>query len=725
MAGPAYQLLAVTPAIATAGDALTLEGTFAATAMVQFPGGAMQAATVLGEHRATVIVPEAATAGDLTVSTGGVTLGRLSFRRTSFALGIQPSRISYEQTDGARQSSTLRIARSSATTAVIKHWLYVVGGADGAGALNSVERAGINADGTIESFDVVDGATLVEARAGHTSVVIGDSLYVIGGSGTSGASASIERARINDDGSLGSFTLVPGVALTTARSGHTSALIGNAVYVIGGTRSDGTKLGSIERAIIESDGSLGTFTSVDAILALPRSGHTTELVGNALYVIGGDPGGGSPSGSVERATVGGDGTLGAFMPAGTALVSPRSGHRSVILGSAMYVFGGSTSGGVTREIERAPINASGSLGGFAVAPGTALSIPRTSQSTATVGNMLYTIGGRGTGSAVQSTERASLNADSAIDSFVTSQVALVLPRGHHTTTVIRDAIYVIGRSGDANTVERGTLLPDGTIAGFATAGGVALDTNRSSHTTAVLRHGLYVIGGSGTDALATVERADISLDGSLGPFAQTSVSLKEARFGHVSVALGSFVYVIGGIGASHARLASIERATINDDGTLSSFTTVSGVALNTGRNYFTAVVTDSYLYVIGGLDDMILGTSIERATIGSDGSLGPFTPVANLQFGRGAHASPVIGNAVYVIGGLLAGAHVPAVERATIGRDGSLSTFGEVSANHLSETRARHTAVAIGDDVFLVGGETMLPSGQAELALDLERASLR
>ena len=228
--------------MATTGDTLTLEGTFAASATVQFPGGAMQVASVLGAHRAIVVVPEAATAGDLTVTTGGVALGPLSFRRTTFSLGFQPFRISYEQTGGARQSPTLRIARSSATTAVIQHWLYVVGGADGSGALNSVERAGINADGTIDSFDIVDGTTLVEARAGHTSVVIGDSLYVIGGSGAGGASSSVERARINADGSLGSFTSVPGVALATARSGHASALIGNAVYVIGGARTDGTKL---------------------------------------------------------------------------------------------------------------------------------------------------------------------------------------------------------------------------------------------------------------------------------------------------------------------------------------------------------------------------------------------------------------------------------------------------------------------------------------------------
>src|SRR6185295_18507985 len=62
---PTYQLLAVSPAIASTGDTLTLEGTFSDSATVQFPGGVVQPATVLGEHRATVVVPETATAGDL------------------------------------------------------------------------------------------------------------------------------------------------------------------------------------------------------------------------------------------------------------------------------------------------------------------------------------------------------------------------------------------------------------------------------------------------------------------------------------------------------------------------------------------------------------------------------------------------------------------------------------------------------------------------------------
>ena len=393
--GPGYRLLAVTPANANTGDTVFLDGTFADSATVQFPGGATQAATILGPHRATVVVPDAATAGDLTVTTGGVTIGPVAFRRMPFALGLQPFRIAYEQTGGGRQSSILRIARSTATAVVIKNWLYVIGGVDsGGGALNSIERAAINADGTVDGFELIGDIALTQARSGHTNIVVGNSLYIIGGAGGGGATSSVERSAINADGSLGNFAAVPAAALTTARSGHTISIIGDAVYAMGGARSGGAKLAGIERATIQPDGSLGAFRGIDTNLTQPRSGHTAEVVGDALYVVGGDSGSG-PIGSVERAVIRGDGSLGPFEVTGSVLTSPRSDHGSAVIGGALYVIGGSTSAGISRNVERAPIDASGGLGPFAAVSTTTLSAVRSGPAIASVGNMLYAIGGRG------------------------------------------------------------------------------------------------------------------------------------------------------------------------------------------------------------------------------------------------------------------------------------------------------------------------------------------
>ena len=102
-----------------------------------------------------------------------------------------------------------------------------------------MERAPINADGTLGAFALVPDAALVLPRAGHASVKLGTWLYVVGGSGANGTLSSVERAKINVDGSLGQFAMVPDVALTIARSGYTIAVIGNLLYVFGGASESG------------------------------------------------------------------------------------------------------------------------------------------------------------------------------------------------------------------------------------------------------------------------------------------------------------------------------------------------------------------------------------------------------------------------------------------------------------------------------------------------------
>ena len=718
-----YQLLSIEPALATTDDTITLEGTFAASATVHFPGGAAQTATLLGEHRATVVVPASATAGDFTVTTGDVTVGPLRFRHTSFALGLQQFRASYEQADGGRQSATLATTRLAPTSVIVKNWLYVLGGTDGTGALSSIERAPINADGTIRSFDAVTDTLLATPRSGHTCLVVGNALYVIGGTGPAGALKSVERAVIQADGSLGSFALVDNAVLTTARTGHTTAIVGSSIYVIGGAQSDGTKLGSIERASIQPDGSLGPFAIVPEVaLATPHSDHATEVIGNALYILGGDVGRGVTLGDVERFAIKPDGSLGPF-PAGSGvrLATPRSGHRSTVLGNALYVLGGFTSTGSSSSVERAPIAPDGSLGPFATLSGVALSAMRTGHALATVGTSVYVIGGADIYGPLRTIERASLNADSAVGPFATSDISLVVSEPAHTTTVIGDFLYVIGGQSTTTSVERARIRPDGSLGPFATLTGVSLLSPRPGHTAVVIRNFLYVLGGGtgGGEYPTSVERAVINDDGSLGPFTTVlGVGLNQGRGDHISVVLGDFVYVIGGYCLS--RMCGVERAAISPNGTLGAFVTVPGVALTTGRNLFTALVTGNYVYVMGGTSDAGELTSVERASIGGDGSLGTFVPISSgaLLVPRISPANAVIGNALYVIGGRNNTATVATMERATINADGSLSALNTVLGFAPATPRASHTATVLADSLYLIGGNV-------DILHSVEHATLR
>jgi hypothetical protein len=277
------------------------------------------------------------------------------------------------------------------TSDVIGKYVYLIGDVDTAnGFTPGIIRARINDDKTIGDFAEVPGVELNPRRAGHTSAVVGNSLYIIGGypctepfvgpclasSPASVPTNSIERASISDDGSVGAFSPVTGIALTTPRQGHTSAVIGNYLYVIGGDGGN-KKLNTVERASINPDGSLGAFATVPNVTVVtPRSDHTSAIIGNYLYLIGGVGdlvvGSWSLLDSVERAAVSAGGAnIGSFETvSGVTLTAPRAYHASTAVQDFLYVIGGETFGDA---VERAAIGPGGSLGTFTSVPSLMLS----------------------------------------------------------------------------------------------------------------------------------------------------------------------------------------------------------------------------------------------------------------------------------------------------------------------------------------------------------------
>lgn len=381
-------LTAITPEVANTGDTVTLEGTFGDTGVVNFPGGVSIAANVLGPHRMHVIVPDSATAGDLTVTTCDSTIGPVRFRRASFSLGVGAFFATHDQAVGARQLAILANPRSNHASLVIGGYLYVLGGVSSSGSLNSVERALINADGSLGRFVAVPGVTLATPRQGHTAVRIHDRVYVIGGFGN-GSLVSVEYATVAQDGSLGPFTVLPDVGLMTARRNHASAVIGNYLYVIGGIAAN--PLSTVERAAIHGDGSLGQFAPVAGVsLAMARQGHSSAVIGDYLYVAGGAGNSGILQ-DVERAIINADGSLGPFaVTSGASLVTARADCATAVLGNNFYVFGGVGSRGSLATIERAPIKGDGSLGAFEIF--SSLIGERHGHSITVVGNYLYLLG---------------------------------------------------------------------------------------------------------------------------------------------------------------------------------------------------------------------------------------------------------------------------------------------------------------------------------------------
>ncbi len=121
-------------------------------------------------------------------------------------------------------------------------------------------------------------------------------------------------------------------------------------------------------AAINPDGTLGPWTS-QGTLGQARYSHQSAALGSSLYVLGGTDGT-TYFDTIERALVNPDGTLQAFKPLATLLPSPRSSFGSVISAGHLYVAGGFNSVELG-DLQVVPVLSSGLLGSFV--PSAALS----------------------------------------------------------------------------------------------------------------------------------------------------------------------------------------------------------------------------------------------------------------------------------------------------------------------------------------------------------------
>jgi hypothetical protein len=220
-------------------------------------------------------------------------------------------------------------------------------------------------------------------------------------------------------------------------------------------------------------------------------------------------------------------------------------------------------------------------------------------------------------------------------------------------------------------------------------------TPNSGAASIAIGNYLYLLGGSVDLDTQTdeIQRALINADGTLNPF-QHHAQLASPRANFKVIRSGDFLYAVGGETVG-GRTSSVERAPIGAGGSLGAFTLVSGVTLRTPRENYAAGVVGNRLYVAGGY----AGAGFSRATTGSvevavaaaDGTLGDFTAASasTLNQPRTDAVLTVTAKYLYALGG---GGWLP--ERAEIGGDGTIGAWSSLGGTSLN-----------GSIVFRIGGE--------------------
>lgn len=165
----------------------------------------------------------------------------------------------------------------------IGNFVYVIGGSDGDGPAEVIERAAISSDGELGPFSEVFGVTLATPCPSPVMVSTEKFLYLF----TGNPDVPVEKARIMQDGRISSFQIDESAKPLINRIATSVAKINSDVYLIGGSTNTGT-LTSVERAKVDSTGQLSSFSVLPGVrLQTGRHSNTSIVINDKVVIIGG------------------------------------------------------------------------------------------------------------------------------------------------------------------------------------------------------------------------------------------------------------------------------------------------------------------------------------------------------------------------------------------------------------------------------------------------------
>ncbi len=650
-----------------------------------------------------------------------------AYQGTNYLSDVQYAKINADGTlgDWTATASLLTMRREMDMTAY-NGYLYIAGGLTSGSALNRFEYARLNADGSIASdsgcgASWCSGNNLPGNRMNASVLAYNGWIYVIGGRGGAGTSSNaVYYARVNSDGSVGSWSSAS--SMNTARHYPHATIWNGYLYVVGGCTnySSGCSsfLSSTEYAPIYADGSLGDWRTTSSINTAAHSSAVVTWNGN-MYMLGGCISGDcNMTSRIEHTTINAAGSLhdGSWSSA-TNLPTVRRMHQSIAYNGYLYVVGGNN-GSILNSVAYAPINTSGTLGSWTTSANV-MNNARQDFDVVIYNGYMYVSGGQDSGGELDGVEYAAVNSDGSIGSW-TPTTSLPGVRRAHALQAFNDYLYVIGGvpTTPSMVTYRASINSDGTLGSWISTG--TLPTHRSNLRGAshVYNGRIYLVGGcfngcpgvgSGNYSLyqTTVQYADINSDGTLGSWNNTT-SFTGGRTNATSLLYNGYIYVLGGTDtAGSTPLSDVQFAPINNNGTLGSWEYTTN--LNVERYENSAAVFNGMLYVIGGRSGVSPNTNqVQFQAVNNAGQGGPgsWSTSSTLSTARKNHASIVVNGYIYAMGGCTNGACSSVASDilyASLDAKGSIGSWSTASSAY---TTARHSHYAFYryGYIFIAGG---------------------
>ena len=244
---------------------------------------------------------------------------------------------------GSIPSGLAGYARYDSRAVLINDVVHLIGGIVGSTAVATVLSCPVNDDGSLGTWSL--GYALPVTRRGHSIACANGYLYCVAGRSSSG-SDRIYRAPIYpttdpNNGILGSWVWDDTVNLPATRQNGVAFVIGDKLYYAGGYSDSFTAQSTIYVSTIGANGSLSQFTTYSVSLPVEIANTQYAISGDTLYIVGG-----YGSNAVYYATIAADYSFGSFTAGGT-LPTVVEGAPLVVSSSKAYLIGGSSGGSQT------------------------------------------------------------------------------------------------------------------------------------------------------------------------------------------------------------------------------------------------------------------------------------------------------------------------------------------------------------------------------------------
>jgi hypothetical protein len=606
-------------------------------------------------------------------------------------------------------------ARRYGNAVTYNGYMYLLGGRTASGVTNAVEYAKINSDGTLGTWAAT--TSFATGREFASADVYNGYIYISGGNDGTNAMSDVQYAPLNADGTVGTWAAT--TPLPSARHTLTTSMYNGYMYLVGGMTDSTTGTATTYYARVNTNGTLDAWAATSSLPAVTfRNGIIVS--GGYIYTFGGTF---AHTNTVYYAPLLANGAIGKWQTTSSFLTGRRE-SAAVAYNGYVYIVGGihpatdqaCTNAGVNTtycsDIQYTSANASGVLGSFSNT--TVLPTTLTRLGGTVYNGYIYAVGGATAanfGSSTTLVRYAPLNADGSIGTW-TVQGTNNLPVATRDVTLVAYRGIMYQADPGVNYMRYAPINSNGSLGGFVN--GVQYKPpgpNRFFAAYAAYNGYMYMSGGYDNTA-SLIEYKDVQYariqsetNGSLVEWLTLGDFKNIGMRAHQMVAIGGYMYIMGGINEIDGAERLVYFAAINADGTLGTWNLTTSMLID--RFYYTAGTYNGYIYAIGGSTAIGQALTTEYAKLNSDGTIGSWTNTNSLIAARNYHGGGIYNGYVYALGGTNSGgAQINTTEYASLNAGGS-GMIGAWTTSPASITTARsgHGTIAYKGYLYVLGGK--------------------